>query len=65
MRGKDELIATDRGLADLCQALAGASTIAFDTEFVSEHTYRSQLCLIQVWCADRLAAIDPLAIKDL
>ncbi len=65
MRGKDELIATDRELAALCQSLATSSTISFDTEFVSEHTYRSQLCLIQVCAGDQLAAIDPLAVKDL
>jgi ribonuclease D len=65
MRGKDELIATDRELAALCQALATAPVISFDTEFVSEHTYRSHLCLIQVCAGERLAAIDTLAVKDL
>ena len=39
-------------------------SIAFDTEFVSEHTYRPELCLIQVAAGDRLAVIDPQTIDD-
>src|SRR3954462_8906644 len=38
---------------------------AFDTEFVSEETFEPVLCLIQVATRDRLAVIDPLAIRDL
>jgi ribonuclease D len=45
--------------------LASADTIGFDTEFVSEHTYRPQLCLIQVAAGGRLAAIDTLSVRDL
>jgi ribonuclease D len=58
-------ITTDRDLQKFCQDLAGTPTIAFDTEFVSEHSYRPQLCLIQVAAGDRLAVIDPQAIGDL
>ena len=47
-----------------CQELADAPAIAFDTEFVSEDTYRPELCLIQVACGDRLAVIDTMAVKD-
>ncbi len=52
-------------LEALCDKLRAAKFIGFDTEFVSEHTYRPQLCLIQVaWSGDdrqqELAAIDPL-----
>ncbi len=57
-------ITTDEGLRKLCRELSGAATVAFDTEFVSEHTYRPQLCLIQVATKDRLAVIDPLALGD-
>lgn len=52
-------------LAKLCAHLASADRIAFDTEFVSEDTYWSQLCLVQVATKDRLAVIDPLLVKDL
>src|SRR5688500_16163187 len=65
VRASHELITTDRDLALLCQTLETASTIAFDTEFVSEHSYRPQLCLVQVSAAGHLAAIDPLAVRDL
>ena len=59
-----EHITTDRDLAKFCQELADAPSISFDTEFVSEHTYRPQLCLVQVAAGDRLAVIDPLPIRD-
>jgi ribonuclease D len=59
-----EHITTDRRLEEFCREAAGAASIAFDTEFVSEHTYRPQLCLIQVAAGDRMAVIDPLAVRD-
>ena len=58
-------ITIEQQLADFCRQLASARTIAFDTEFVSEHTYRPELCLVQVCAAGMLAAIDPLAVRDL
>ena len=57
-------ITTDRDLQKFCQELASEPTIAFDTEFVSEHTYRPELCLIQVAAGERLAVIDPQPIHD-
>ncbi len=57
-------VTTDEQLAALCQRLATAETIAFDTEFVSEHSYRPELCLIQVAAGDVLAVIDPQPIRD-
>lgn len=59
------IITTERELVELCRRLSDAPWIAFDTEFVSEHTYRPQLCLVQVAVDDYLAAIDPLAVRDL
>ncbi|HEX3728155.1 MAG TPA: ribonuclease D, partial [Pirellulales bacterium] len=58
-------ITADRELQEFCRESAGAPTIAFDTEFVSEHSFRPQLCLVQVAAGDRLAVIDPLTIKDM
>ncbi len=57
-------IATPGQLAEFVPRLANADAIAFDTEFVSEDTYRSDLCLIQVAAGDELAVIDPLAAGD-
>ena len=51
-------------LSDFCQYLADVPEIALDTEFVSEDSYRPQLCLIQVATRDRLAVIDTLAVDD-
>lgn len=47
-----------------CDALAGASRIGIDTEFMREKTFFAQLCLVQfsvgedLWCADPLGADD-------
>ncbi len=57
-------IRTEDQLRQYCRTLARAKTIAFDTEFVSEHTYRPVLCLIQVDADGELAVIDPICIGD-
>ncbi|NBP88569.1 MAG: ribonuclease D, partial [Planctomycetia bacterium] len=48
-------VTTESQLAALVDRLAEHDSLGFDTEFVSEHTYRSQLCLIQVAAAGELA----------
>lgn len=60
-----EFINDQRALDDFCVAAAHVRRLAFDTEFVTEHSYRPELCLIQVAAGKRLAVIDPLAIDDL
>ncbi|QDU95574.1 ribonuclease D [Lignipirellula cremea] len=59
-----EHITSDSQLQDYCARLAQAEFIAFDTEFISEDTYRPDLCLIQVAAGDALAVIDPKACED-
>jgi ribonuclease D len=44
---------------------ARATTLALDTEFMREKTYRAELCLIQIADGDNAVCIDPLAIADL
>ncbi len=56
------IITDNAELKQFCESLAAAEIIAFDTEFVSEDSYRSQLCLVQVAAGDRLRAIDALAV---
>ena len=51
-------------LEQFCEEIADCKQIGFDTEFVSEETYRPQLCLIQVAAGDRLAIIDPEYVED-
>ncbi len=58
-------ITTAAELASFCAQLRTAETIAFDTEFVSEDTYRSDLCLVQVAIPGQLAVIDTVAVRDL
>ncbi|MFV2070825.1 MAG: ribonuclease D, partial [Pirellulales bacterium] len=58
-------ITTPSQLDDFCRQLTSSSRIGFDTEFVSEDTYRPQLCLVQVATDDTLAVIDPLEIDSL
>ncbi len=64
-RGDFETITTDSQLRELVDRLAAHAHVAFDTEFVSEHTYRSQLCLVQVAAPGVLAVIDTFAVRDL
>ncbi|TAN47749.1 MAG: ribonuclease D [Methylococcaceae bacterium] len=52
-------------LADFCQAIAGCSWLAMDTEFLRDKTYYPQFCLLQIAAGDQVACIDPLALTDL
>ncbi|MCX7424553.1 MAG: HRDC domain-containing protein [Planctomycetia bacterium] len=58
-------ITTDEQLREYCPRLAEATTIGFDTEFVSEHTYRSRLCLVQIVADGQPAMIDAMTIEDM
>lgn len=60
-----ETINSPSKLADFCRRLTRADRIGIDTEFVSEDTFRPELCLIQVVTADELAVIDPYKAGDL
>lgn len=62
---KYEYLDDQRSVVQFCGQIASAGQIAFDTEFVSEDSYRPELCLIQVAAGGHLAVIDPLAIEDL
>ena len=58
-------ITTESQLGELCDVLHSAETIAFDTEFISENTYRPQLCLVQIAAGSVQAIIDPLKVTNL
>ena len=60
-----ETITSSAELADFCRRLSRADRIGIDTEFVSEDTFRPELCLVQVATADGLAVIDPYRAGDL
>jgi ribonuclease D len=59
-----ETIRSDASLRECLNELGNQSTLAFDTEFVSEDRYRPELCLIQVASAGKLFVIDPLPSVD-
>lgn len=61
----EALISTPAQVRELADHIRAAGRFGFDTEFVSEDTFEPVLCLIQVATADRLAAIDPQAVRDL
>jgi ribonuclease D len=60
----ESLITSDSELKDLVEHIRRSGRFAFDTEFVSELTFEPVLCLVQVATAERLVALDPLAIRD-
>jgi len=53
------LITTQSDLEQLCLRLRDTERIGIDTEFVSEDTFYSELCLIQVATLDEMVVIDP------
>ena len=55
-----DYISSKDDLRSFCDRAKSADSIYYDTEFVSEDTYRPELCLIQVATSDgELAVIDP------
>ncbi len=60
-----QTITSSAQLADFCRRLSQADRIGIDTEFVSEDTFRPELCLIQVATENELAVIDPYKVQNL
>jgi ribonuclease D len=54
-------VADDRALADLVRLLLDEPAYGLDTEFLSEHTYWPQLCLVQIAWSRGVALVDPFA----
>lgn len=59
-----DYISTESHLRDFCDAASESPGIFYDTEFVSEDTYRPELCLVQVATVDQIAVIDPYAVDS-
>jgi ribonuclease D len=59
------LITTQAEFDALLESLQRAPAIAWDTEFVSERSYRPKLCLLQFATDELSAAVDPLTGIDL
>ncbi len=62
----DNWLITDQAeFDDLCGHIRDAGMVAFDSEFVSEYTFRPELCLLQLATAERCVAVDPFRIESL
>ena len=59
------LIAHHEDFLELCRHICECGIVAFDTEFVSESTYRPELGLLQFATKDRCVAVDPLEVGDI
>jgi ribonuclease D len=62
---RPNLIEHQYDFLELCEHIREAGLVAFDTEFVSDAGYRSELGLLQFATRERCAAVDPLAIPSL
>lgn len=58
----ERLITDQREFDELCSHIREAGLVAFDTEFISENTYRPKLCLIQLATRERAVAVDPFEV---
>ncbi|QDU56171.1 ribonuclease D [Aeoliella mucimassa] len=58
-------INTKAELAELCEQIADSKLVGFDTEFVSEDTFRPELCLVQVVTEHGMAIVDPQKVPDM
>ena len=66
MAGETQLLIEDQdAFGELCEHIRSAGVVAFDTEFVSEHTYLPELCLLQLATPERSVAVDPYRVRDL
>ncbi len=58
-------VSTSDQLDQLLENMRPGGWVGFDTEFISEGRYQSQLCLVQVAYDRGLAIIDPTTVRDL
>jgi len=59
------LISSRADFVELCRQIRDQGLVAFDTEFVSESTYRPALGFLQFATRERTVAVDPLAVDNL
>src|SRR4051794_36565285 len=62
---REILVDTPEALDACCTHIAQSPAFGFDTEFVGEHSYHPELCLIQVATDSALYLIDPYAFESL
>ena len=62
---REILVDTADALESCSTELAKSPVIGLDTEFVGEHSYHPELCLIQIATETALYLVDPFAFDDL
>jgi ribonuclease D len=62
---RSPIITYQEDFLELCQHIRQTGVVAFDTEFVSDAGYRSELGLLQFATPDRCVAVDPLQVTSL
>ncbi len=66
MAGAEQRLIEDQAeFEELCAHIRAAGIVAYDTEFVSEHTFLPELCLLQLATPERAVAVDPFKVHDL
>ena len=62
---REHFVANEADFLKSCEKIAKSSVFGFDTEFVSEESFRPELCLVQVATPEDLFVIDAIAIESL
>lgn len=62
---QSSIITYQEDFIDLCSHIRESGMVAFDTEFVSDAGYRSELGLLQFATRERCVAVDPLEVTSL
>ena len=62
---QSSIIRYQEDFLDLCQHIRDCGLVAFDTEFVSDAGYRSELGLLQFATTERCVAVDPLEVPSI
>ena len=62
---REHFVANEADFLKSCEKIAKSSVFGFDTEFVSEESFRPELCLVQVATPEDLFVIDAIAIRSL
>ncbi len=62
---QSSVITFQEDFLELCQHIRECGLVAFDTEFVSDAGYRSELGLLQFATRERCVAVDPLEVPSI
>ena len=62
---REHFVANESDFLKSCEKIAKSNVFGFDTEFVSEESFRPELCLVQVATPEDLFVIDAIAIGSL